>query len=84
MEFWQEEPNLIRSDDGSVRIHGRAGLTVELHGQEYSVSSEMLAEPMSIALFTRGTDRVNAGDPDEVYDFTRRALESIGFTVESD
>lgn len=26
VEFWHEEPNLIRSDEGSIRICGRAGL----------------------------------------------------------
>ena len=83
-EFRKPAPNLIESDEGSIRIHGRAGLPVTYHDETYQVSSEMLAPFMTIALYTRGSDAIASDHADEIVDFVTRGLEFAGFTVEAD
>lgn len=80
--FSQPEPNHLVSDEGSIRIRGRAGLDVEYAGRSFRVSSEMLDAPMSIALFPRDSDTSGLEDPEELFSFVTNGLESAGFTVE--
>lgn len=82
--FKSARPGLIESAEGSIRIRGRAGLDVEYRGESARVSSEMLAPPMTIALFTRGQDSVDSERAGEILDFVVRGLEFAGFTVERD
>jgi len=82
--FWKTQPNLIESDEGSIRIRGRAGLDVDYHGEVVRVSSEMLAPPMKIALFTRGQDAVPSERGEEILEFVIAGLEFAGYTVERD
>jgi hypothetical protein len=83
-EFWMPEPNLIESDEGEIRIRGRAGLDVSYQGEAVQVNSEMLSPPMTIALFTRGQNAVPSERAEEILAFVKRGLEFAGFSVERD
>jgi len=76
------EPNVIESDDGTIRIRGRAGLEVNFRGESVQVSSEMLAPPMSIVLYTRGSDAIKSDRAEEILSFVVEGLVSAGFRVE--
>jgi hypothetical protein len=82
--YWKTQPNLIESDEGSIRIRGRAGLDVEYRGETVRVSSEMLAPPMKIALYTRGQDAVASERAEEILQFVVDGLEFAGYIVERD
>ena len=80
--FRKPRPNVIESDAGTIRITGRAGLEVTYLGETVPVSSEMLAPPMSIALFVSGSDSIPSPNADQILEFVKEGLQYAGFTVE--
>jgi hypothetical protein len=83
MTFRKEPPNVIRDDAGSsLEILGRTGIRVTVDGRAYSIDSEMLAEPMSIALY-RNSISPDVGTASTILEFAYAALRWAGFTVEA-
>lgn len=80
--FRKAGPNLIESDEGSIRTTGRAGVDVSYLGEHIRISSEMLYTPMGIALFVSGGDRTSSPRAEEVIDYTVAGLTWAGFTVQ--
>ena len=80
--YWKSVPNLVESDLGSIRVRGRAGLTVSYGGRDHEVSSEMLTPPRSIVLHPRDADLRGLADADAIVAFIVEGLTWDGFTVE--
>jgi hypothetical protein len=78
----QPRPNLIQDRSGSsIEFHGRAGLRVTYDGHSYTVSSEMLAEPMAIAVYPTSLHVPDGVDSTSVLSFVRDGLEWAGYRV---
>lgn len=80
--FRRPSPTVVESDEGRVRLLGRAGLEVAYDGRLLSVDSEMLAPPMTIAVYDRSGDLPSTPDPGAVLAFAVEALEHVGFRVD--
>jgi len=79
--FRRSSPKRISSDEGWVQIN-RVGLDIELGGEVYHVSSEMLAPPMSVAVYFDTSVAAHASRSNEIRAFLLEALTFAGFTVE--
>ena len=82
-EFTQVSTNVIGSSSGrTIQLLGRAGLRVTLDGDVVDVNSEMLASPMSIAIYSNSIPtEVSARVPD-LLDEVVAGLKWAGFTVQ--
>ena len=81
-EFSHTETSLIESPYGYIKILGRTGLEVKYVDNVFRVSSELLATPMTIALYPDDTNTHGMSHPEALFAFTTAGLESAGFTVE--
>ncbi|MFF9564897.1 hypothetical protein ACF1AJ_16240 [Leifsonia sp. NPDC014704] len=74
----------IEDPSGStVQILGRTGLRVTLHGDTYTIDSEMLALPMSIVLYRNSVAPEAADRSPGVFQLAVDALTWAGFAVET-
>ncbi|MGN8130094.1 hypothetical protein [Paenarthrobacter sp. 22069] len=84
-DFEARGPNVVSSVDGELRI-ARVGLSVSFRGRQYEIDSEMLAPPMSIAIYFRGSSAAKAAakvhESEQLQEFIREALIFAGFDVE--
>lgn len=85
--FEARGPNEIASKDGELHI-ARLGLSVTFRGHKYEIDSEMLAPPMSIAIYFRNSSAAKAAakaqESEQLREFVRDALTFGGFNVEFD
>jgi len=81
-EFREGLGSTIESDEGSIRVKGRAGLAVTFRGRSYDVHSEMMNAPMSIVLYTSTGGLAEADALPDLLQFVRSGLERGGFTVD--
>lgn len=90
-EFTEPEPNLIESSQGfSVRVLGRTGIRYSAGGRSVWIDSEVLAEPVSIAMFPSSIQFWEGDDPSRVADREReqivenikRAFDACGYRLQ--
>lgn len=83
MAFRKMSPTFVRDDSGSsLELLGRTGLQVAVDGQIYTIDSEMLVSPMTIAVYRDSISPASDASAG-VFEFACAALQWFGFTVES-
>ncbi|MDQ0798751.1 hypothetical protein [Arthrobacter sp. SLBN-112] len=86
-DFEAKGPNVVASKDGELHI-ARVGLSVSFRGHKYEIDSEMLAPPMTIAIYFRSSSAAKAAakahELGQLREFVRDALTFRGFDVEID
>ena len=80
-EFEATGPNVVSSTEGELRI-ARVGLSVNFHGQQYDIDSEMLYPPMSMVIYFQSSLAAKADDSEQIRQFVLDALKFRGFNVE--
>lgn len=79
--FRQDTPREVSSNEGMVQFAGRTGLVVTFERDTFAIDSEMLATPMSMAVYFAASEAAKRPNATELHRFINDALAFAGFHV---